>query len=67
MKMVTKGKNRVDSLVRMAKKERDEQGYRENLGYETILELDDYLKTLCLSYREESEVLEYFYRQCDTL
>lgn len=67
MKMTTKGKQRVDYLIQQAKEERDKDGYRENLGYDTIYELEDYLKRLALSYQEESEVTKYFYSECDKI
>lgn len=67
MRMIDKGKSRANSLVRLAKKERDERGYRENLGYDSIYELENFIKTLALSYREESDVIKYFYSQCDII
>ncbi len=67
MEMTIKARNKVDSLVKIAKKERDKKGYRENLGYDSIYKLEDYLETLSLSYSEKAEVTTYFHAQCDEI
>ena len=66
-KMIVDGKTKADFLVAQAKRERDKRGYRENLGYDAIHKLEDYLETLHLSYSGKAEVIRYFYSQCDTI
>lgn len=62
-----KAKRFIDSTIRKAKQERDRKGYRENLGYDQYNRVDDYLKSLDLSYSEQAALLQTFNRQCDDI
>lgn len=67
MNKVNKAKRKVDYLISKAKKERDEKGYRENLGYDLIHVLEDYLSKLGLHYVDNAGITEYFYSECDKI
>jgi len=61
----TKGLRKIDRLINKAKRERDKKGYRENLGYDSQRELEDYLSTLNLSYGEKTRLIALFYDRCE--
>jgi len=64
---IQKARCKVKELITRATKERDKQGYRENLGYEQRFTLLDYLFGLNLTYLQKSQILRSFDRQCDNL
>ena len=63
----TKALKKINALINKAKRERDSKGYRENLGYDSQGELEDYMSKLNLSYQEEAELIKTFYRHCDEI
>jgi len=62
-----KALKKINILINKAKRERDSKGYRENLGYNSHLKLEDYMSALSLSYQEETELKKIFYKQCDEI
>lgn len=58
---------KVRSLIARAVKERDTKGYRENLGYDSIHALDNFLSPLDLSYTDKCEVRQVFWQECDKI
>ena len=63
----TKALRKIDRFINKAKKERDKKGYRENLGYDSQRELEDYLNILDLSYGEKARLITLFYRRCEEI
>lgn len=61
---IKKARRKVKELILVSKAERDEKGYRENLGYDRYGDLQDYLATLHLTYLEESQILQSFDSEC---
>lgn len=57
----------VDKIIKIAKKERDTKGYRENLGYDQANKVRDEIYKLGLEYNQEAEVMKYFYLMCDSI
>lgn len=66
-KDLIEARKKIDQLISRAKKERDKQGYRENLGYENQRILEEFLETLNLSYLEKADLIQLFYRKCDEI
>lgn len=66
-KNYTKVLKKINTLINKAKRERDSKGYRENLGYDSQRELEDYMSGLNLSYQEETELMKTFYQHCDEI
>ena len=66
-KNYTKALKKINTLINKAKRERDSKGYRENLGYDSQRELEDYMSGLNLSYQEEAELIKIFYQHCDEI
>jgi len=64
---IQKARRKVKELIARATKERDRQGYRENLGYEQRSTLLDYLFGLNLTYLQKSQTLRSFDGQRDNL
>ena len=56
---------KINTLINKAKGEKNSKGYRENLGYHSQLELENYMKTLNLSYQERAKLIKMFYEYCD--
>ena len=67
MTALQKAQAEVTRLIAKAARERDQRGYRENLGYDQRPVLGDFLSTLDLSYSEKYALLCDFDRQCDNL
>ena len=67
MELSNKAIRYADKLIQKAKQEKDKKGYRENLGYEFDIKLKDFLSDLSLPYRQEVKVMQYFYKQCDSI
>jgi len=63
----TKALKKINALINKAKRERDSKGYRENLGYDSQGELEDYMDGLNLSYQEKAELIKIFYQHCDEI
>jgi len=66
-KNYTKVLKKINTLINKAKRERDSKGYRENLGYDSQRELEDYMSGLNLSYQEEAELIKIFYQHYDEI
>jgi len=66
-KNYTKALKKINTLINKAKRERDSKGYRENLGYDSHLELEDYMSELNLPWQERTELKKIFYKQCDEI
>ena len=62
-----KALKKIDRLINRAKKERDSKGYRENLGYDSQGELENFMNTLKLSYGEKAQLIKLFYEYCDEI
>ena len=62
-----KALKKINTLINKAKGEKNKKGYRENLGYGSQLELENYMSTLNLSYQEKAELIKMFYEYCDEL
>ena len=62
-----KGLRKIADLVDKAKREKTTKGPRENLGYDSIIELKSYLSQLDLSYIEYSRLIKVFYHMCDKI
>jgi len=62
-----KAENKIKQLVDRAKRERDRKGYRENLGYDSQGKLEDFFRTLNLSYSDEARLIELFYSECEKI
>ncbi len=58
---------KINTLINKAKGEKNNKGYRENLGYDSQLELENYMSTLDLSYQEKAKLIKMFYEYCDEL
>ncbi len=67
LKNYNKGKAFAEKLIRGAKRERDANGYRENLGYDQANKLSDFLSKLNLSYHEKSDIEIFFDSACDEI
>lgn len=67
MKDIAKGRKKAEQLYKKACKERDKKGYRENLGYDQIFKLNDYLEKFDLTYSEECQITDYFFKLCDSI
>ena len=63
----TKALKKINTLINKAKRERDSKGYRENLGYDSQPELEDYMSKLNLSYQDEAKLIEMFYQYCSEI
>ncbi len=57
----------IKKVITKAERERDRKGYRENLGYDSVHVVEDYLKTLDLSYSEYCALKQEFSIQCDAI
>lgn len=66
-KEMEKAYRKIDVLVKAAKRERDQKGYRENLGYDSIHKLREFLETLSLDYSEKYWIEERFWNECDAI
>ena len=64
---LAKARRKAQSLVEAAAHYRDNHGYRENLGFDSQRELEDYMSTLDLSYSEATDVLKEFWADCSAL
>lgn len=63
-----KAYRKVKTLVRRAIKERDSKGYRENLGYDSQPELEDYLSgRKHLTYLDKCNITEAFFKACNEI
>jgi len=58
---------KINTLINKAKGEKNNKGYRENLGYDSQLELENYMSTLNLSNQEKAQLIKAFYEYCDEL
>lgn len=59
---------KADTLIAKAKAYRDKHGYRENLGYDDVYKLEQYIDAhLKLTYPQECEVKNYFYKECEKI
>ena len=67
-KQYNKAMRKVDSLVTKAIEERLQKGYRENLGYDSQNELENYINFLdSLTYSDKTEIVQAFYSACDKI
>lgn len=57
----------ADKYLRKAEQIREQYGYRENLGYDAAYQVKEEIHVLNLSYSEQAEIMDYFYRECDRL
>ena len=64
---VNKARTKIKSLIHRAVLQRDRHGYHENLGYEQVHQLENYMAGLDLSYSEYCSLITDFNRQCDAL
>lgn len=68
---IGKAKNKafkiVDRAIKRAEKERDEKGYRENLGYDQYNEVKEKVEELGLEYGDVCDIMNYFDRKCDNI
>ena len=62
-----KGQRKIRSLIKRAIRERDTDGYRENLGYDQQNELANYLNGLGLTYPEHARLIQEFCIRCDKI
>jgi len=52
-------------VKKKAKKERDEKGYRENLCYDSQIELEEFIGNLDLTYQEKANIIYAFFSHCE--
>lgn len=62
-----KAYKKADSLINRAIKERDTKGYRENLGYDSLNKLLDYVAPFHLTYHDECALKDYHFTECDLI
>jgi hypothetical protein len=62
-----KGLRFAKALITKAIKEKKANGYRENLGYDSVHKLENKLNRLNLSYSEESKIKAFFNNECDQI
>ncbi len=54
-------------LIKVSRREKEKTGYRENLGYDRRISLQDYLSERNLPYRDECKILDWFDRACESI
>ncbi len=62
-----KMKKYVDHIIRNVKRVRDRFGYRENLGYDYIIQLQESDAYQALKYSSQAEIDSYFFSECDRI
>lgn len=66
-KSMKKGYSYVDTIINKCKEEIQTKGYRENLGYDQYINLQEKLDGLELVYSDRAKILNYFIQCCDNL
>lgn len=62
-----KAKRFADDLYNKACRIRDTKGYHENLGYEWVNRLSNYMDRLDLTYVETCQMSQYYFSLCDKI
>ena len=66
-KATREAKNYAKELIKLAKKERDTKGYRENLGYDSDHKLEDFLNKFNFTYQQRFAIMKQFYMDCRSI